>query len=51
LTRLQDCLVVRLEFRHGLPLQLETTPVNVAGGEPQNEVPRAGTRSARSSRR
>jgi hypothetical protein len=26
LMRLQDCLVVRLEFRHGLPLQLETTP-------------------------
>jgi hypothetical protein len=51
LTQLQDCLVVRLEFRHGLPLQLETTPFVGVGGEPQGEVLRAGTRGARTSSR
>ena len=47
--RLQDCLVVRLEFRHGLPLQLETTPFIGAGGEWQDEAHAKplGTRSSR----
>jgi hypothetical protein len=51
LIRLQDCLVVRLEFRHGLPFQLETTPFVSVGGEPQDEVFRAATRGARTSSR
>jgi len=50
LMRLQDCLVVRLEFRHALPLQLETTPECRAGCDPGGEGP-APIRSTRSARR
>jgi hypothetical protein len=44
LMRLQDCLVVRLEFRHGLPLQLETTSDHHGGEDP---APIRSTRGAR----
>ena len=49
LTQLQHCIVVRLEFRHGLPLQLETVPLSGAEGE-QAAVPNAETFSTRGSR-
>jgi hypothetical protein len=51
LTRLQDCLVVRLEFRHGLPLQLETTHFCGASGDRQDNASSAETHGTRSSRR
>lgn len=47
LDRLKDCLVIRLEFRHGLPLQLETTPL---GSESVGAESSCG-RNARGTRR
>jgi hypothetical protein len=46
LTRLQECIVVRLEFRHGLPLQLETMPYRPES-DVQTPAPIRSTRSAR----
>jgi hypothetical protein len=51
LMRLQDCLVVRLEFRHALPLQLETTPYCRESGDPSGGEDPAPIRSTRGSRR
>jgi hypothetical protein len=51
LARLQDCRVLRLEFRHGLPLQLETLPLFGEGGDSAREVPTPEIRSTRGSRR
>jgi len=38
--RLQNCLVVRLGFRHGLPVQLETAPLDPSGSESTGMTPR-----------
>ena len=51
LSRLQDCLVVRLEFRHGLPFQLETTPFCSSGGDLQGQLQHGEPHGTRSSRR
>jgi hypothetical protein len=51
LTRLQDCLIVRLGFRHGLPVQLETAPLPDAGDKSADSVPRLSLRSPRGSRK
>ena len=39
LDRLQDGTVIRLEFRHGLPFLLETTPTLVHGHGLQRDSP------------
>jgi len=51
LTRLQDCLVLRLEFRNGLPMRLETVPLDGTVSESIGDIPRAETHSPRGSRK
>lgn len=51
LMRLQDCIVVRIEFRHGLPMQLETTQDCCGAGDQSDKEAPAPARNTRSPRR